>query len=693
MYKFKENLTTYNSKTGEWSSIPFSKEERVDLIERLKKLPGDQDLDSRIHQVQAVGKKWQETGLYIDLVEGTRDWISFWEREKKRCYEGVLIDNDYYITGDHYFYLNFIPIPIKQDNDVTLPYIFDTDIWMFQSVELAELTDKFTTWVKKRQIGVSLKFLAKILKRYWFEKGFSGRVAAWDEKYVNEAWSILDQNANHLNTHTGWFRNNSGQRKNWIEYIEMEDGTKRGLFSKLKGITYKNNPAAVVSGKVDEIYLEEAGVAPNLDQVLEYARPALQWGDQITGYVHIAGAVGNLKQSKPLKDISDSPEANNMLGFPNVWSGHDRLTCGFIPEEYSYGKCIDENGNSLLQAAVDRIEELAELEKQKSYKSYMIYKSQRPRTIEDAFASREENDFPVHIIQPHYDWVIHNYKPMDVTLHEAEYGFMHKIGSKYPIVEEHPVKRASNKNGCIVIDEAPHPNAPFGLYYAGVDTVSPVAGSTTVSLQSIYIYKAAHEINGEYSEEKIVAWYTGRREDPYETYRVTRELIKYYNARALIENNNRNFLEWMIKEREQVHIMRKSDAPISKDMVIKAYTNSDYGLYISIEMKKYLLSLVVEYVTEVIDVRYDDKTGKSQDIYGVTRIKDKMLLREMLDWKPKSNNDRIDAFGLTLLAAKSNTNRGLKVQSKSKEVKKVVNYSRTMSRSALGRRRTRSPFL
>jgi hypothetical protein len=88
-------------------------------------------------------------------------------------------------------------------------------------------------------------------------------------------------------------------------------------------------------------------------------------------------------------------------------------------------------------------------------------------------------------------------------------------------------------------------------------------------------------------------------------------------------------------------------------------------------MKEYLITLAIEYITEVVGNRFNDKTGEAIPIYGVERVKDKMLLREMMEYTPKKNVDRIMAFAIALFAARSNTNRGLKVVKKEQTYNKI----------------------
>lgn len=696
MHDFKNNIFKLDSKSGKITKVAITKQERIDLINDLNILPGEQELDGAVLLARSQADKFDKYGYYTDVIPNTRDYISFWEIQKEMCYAGLLIDNKYYITGDAYWYFNFIQIPDKVKGYDAFPRIFDTDIWWFQLLELAELSDRFSVTLKKRQMGFSLKAMAKIIKRFWFEQGFVGRIACWDEKYVKDNWGIIKLYYNFLNKSTAWTRPVTGDKMSWTQEIKMDDGTSRGLGSKLQGLVYKNNPAKIVGGKVDEIILDESGVAPNLDEVIEFGNSALKFGNQVTGHLHAFGAVGRLKDSQPLKTFIYNPIEYNFLDLPNTWGNKPDQRVGiFVPEYYSYGNCIDEFGNSKIEDSKIEIEKEGLKAKKKSYKSYMIYKSQSPSTIEEAFATREENLFPVEIIQPYFDFIEQNYKPFKVELIENQYGITHRMGSKFPIVEEFPVKKGTIKVGAVVIEEPPLPNSPFGLYYAGVDTITPLKTTTSSSLQSIYIYKAAHELDGEFTMDKCVAWFAGRSDDAYETFQTTLDLIKYYNCRALIENDNRNFIEWMIGQKQQQYMMKRNEIALGRDLILRSTIDtSEYGFRTGTKtMKEYLWSLAIEYVEEVIGERFNEVTGKATPIYGVERIKDKMLLKEMLEFTPKKNCDRLMSFCISLLAAKSNTNRGIKVSTKTRETpEKVVNYSKQLSNSMFRPRTKLNPF-
>ena len=59
-------------------------------------------------------KIYETTGYYTTYVKGFKLYDDFWREQVRRCKDGYTV-NDYTITGDHYFFLNFYRIksPVK----------------------------------------------------------------------------------------------------------------------------------------------------------------------------------------------------------------------------------------------------------------------------------------------------------------------------------------------------------------------------------------------------------------------------------------------------------------------------------------------------------------------------------------------------------------------------------------------------
>lgn len=677
------NLTVnrYDSKTKKWSKIHFeSKKDKYDWLVGYSKLPGEYNYDERVKIFYEQATFFDAEGYYTDTIEGSFDFVDYWERQKELCYTGILIDDDFYITGDHYWYLNFIKIPDKVKNDFAFPRFQDLDAWTFMEIELAQLNDENHAVVKARQTGFTLKYLAKMMKRLWFEKAYAGKYATFDETYIKAGWNdILVPYRNHLNEHTGWYRSFklSDEEFNWKQGFSVNENgknKKKGNLSTLRAYTTKQRASKVVGGNTSELLYDEAGVSLNVGKVIELIEPAMKYGNIYTGTLFIIGAAGEMKESDSLKNISYAPRQNRCRAYPNVWSGKpDEEIIMFVPYYYAYGNCLDEFGNSDIERAKVEFAKEAETKQKKSFTDYAIFKAQYPETIEDAFSIQEENIFPVEKILPHYDYLTRHYNELTVTLVDdlsKPTGVRHIFGSKTPVITDFPIKKDTIRDGAIVVDEFPEENPPFGLYYVAVDPIRSVkTEDTKASIQSVYVYKAAHRLAGELVEDRMVAWFAGRSDDPNKTYETTAKIIKRWNARALIENDQRSCIEYMIGKKLQAHLMKRSDVPILRDWVPNSKIQEEYGVRTGsgnlIVLENYF-SLVIEYCEEVIGTETLED-GTFREIYGVTRIKDRMLLKEMISYKKGGNYDRIIAFGIALLAARTNTNRGLMVVKRSSD--------------------------
>jgi len=58
---------------------------------------------------------FKEHGTYTLAPRGTTDYTQYWDRETERCINGYVAPDGDFITGYHYFYLNYSPI-IKRKN-------------------------------------------------------------------------------------------------------------------------------------------------------------------------------------------------------------------------------------------------------------------------------------------------------------------------------------------------------------------------------------------------------------------------------------------------------------------------------------------------------------------------------------------------------------------------------------------------
>jgi hypothetical protein len=145
------------------------------------------------------------------------------------------------------------------------------------------------------------------------------------------------------------------------------------------------------------------------------------------------------------------------------------------------------------------------------------------------------------------------------------------------------------------------------------------------------------------------------------------------------------------------HCIEKNEAPFFlertpsflNDIHPSSAVNREYGIHMTADIKDYLNSLIIEYITEVIDVETDAEGTIVKERLGVSRILDPLLLRELIKFTPKLNVDRVISFGLTLAMAKSMNGKSIIVSST--EDARMKDYFKSTKTKQLFRT-TRNPF-
>jgi hypothetical protein len=210
----------------------------------------------------------------------------------------------------------------------------------------------------------------------------------------------------------------------------------------------------------------------------------------------------------------------------------------------------------------------------------------------------------------------------------------------------------------------------------------------STSLGSTYIYKRVHGLSGEGWQNIVVASYTGRPKKIETWYENTKLLLKYYNSKALVENMDYGFIQHCIDKNEAPKLLERTPTFLN-DIHPNSTVNRDYGIHMTKDIKNYLLSLIIEYITEVIEIERDDQGNIVKERLGVSRILDPLLLKELIKFTPKLNVDRVVSFGLTLAMAKSLNNQVM-IGNNDTDTR-MKEYFRSSKKPSLFRQ-TRSPF-
>tara|TARA_B110000977_G_scaffold149246_1_gene189175 strand:- start:4694 stop:6880 length:2187 start_codon:yes stop_codon:yes gene_type:complete len=693
MYKV---VPTYNN--GIWETTEFiTKEDFIDYILSIFSEPGEYGFTKVTIMFNDEAKAFNKQGFYCNKPFRSKDFTNYWEDQKTKCREGVIYKDgskSFFLTRDYYMWLNFLPIFDKEEKKYGFAKVRDAQYHMALYELLAELNNKHSAILKKRQIASSYFHMGKIINTYWFEEGSICKIGASLKDFINDkgSWKFLDEYKTFLNEHTAWYRPSNPEKVLlWQQQIEVKIDnrkTARGLKSKIQGGSFEKNATTGVGGPCTYFFHEEAGIAPKMSDTYEYLRPAMSSGMMTTGMFIAAGSVGDLQQCNPLKEMILNPKANDIYAVEtNLMDADGTIGMAglFIPEQHSMPPFIDEFGNSKVEEAVEAIiQERAGWKNELNGEQFQLRISQKPMNIAEAFAYRKASIFPQGILTRQQKRIEEKEYPYELLeLDRDEKGIFAKRTNKLPITKFPVDKKQQDKTGTIVVWERPIKNPEFGAYYASIDPVSEGKTTTSDSLCSIFVYKNATEVTrttaaGDVEQflekDKVVAAWCGRFDDINKTHERLELIIEWFNAWTIVENNISLFIQHMIARKKQRYLVPKQQILFLKDLGSNRTVYQEYGWKNTGTLfKSHLISYAIEFLREVIDEETDINGVVTNQTLGVSRVPDPMLIKEMLAYYPGLNVDRLVAFGALVAFVKiQQSNRGYSKRRES-EGKSLVN--------------------
>jgi hypothetical protein len=668
MSEIYQDIPTWDN--GTWTIINFdSREDFANLIFSHFKEPGKYNFNEITSKLFiSESDKFRKDKVYCVAPFKSKDFVNYWEDQKLKCRKGIYIkegDNSWFLPREYYMWLNFLPIFNKEIQQFGFADIRDAQYHMALYELLAELNYKHVAILKKRQIASSYYHMGKLINQQWFEAGVTLKMGASLKDYINEkgSWKFLQEYAAFLNEHTAWYRPMSPDKvMMWQQKIEVRKGDRKtevGLKGTIQGMSFEKDPTNGVGGPVKYFFHEEAGIAPKMDQTYEYMRPAMKSGLMTTGMFIAAGSVGDLSQCNPLRDMILNPTAKDIYAVETDLidnKGTVGLSGLFIPEQWSMPPHIDMYGNSLVEKALNALDaQFEQWKKDLNPEDYQLRISQHPRNIKEAFDHRSVSVFPTHLVAAQTRRIEEKeyaYEFLDIST-DANGKPSVVTSNKRPITEFPISKKTEDKTGCLVVWERPIADPTFGQYYASIDPVSEGKTTTSESLCSIYVMKApvqVTKVSGVETEtyieqDKIVAAWCGRFDDITKTHQRLELIIEWYNAWTLIENNISLFIQYMISRKKQRYLVPKSQIMFLKDIGSNANVFQEYGWKNTGTLfKAHLLSYTIEYTKEELDVETKPDGTIVRTKYGIERIPDLMLLKEMQEYAHGVNVDRLVSF-------------------------------------------------
>jgi hypothetical protein len=620
-------------------------------------------------RVRQSALNFLRSGYYTEALPGTKDYYDFWDEEKNRCLYGLTVDkgteDELYITGFHYFYLNYCPIDRAIDEEMpdgtiqarrerTFPAFYDGDYEYFHEIEIARTNNKHMIVLKARRKGYSYKAGSMLARNYFFVKNSKNFVFAGQKEYLigdgllSKAWEFLS----FIDDHTAWAQPRlrdremskmSGYKKK-VNGVDIEMGMK----SQIIGVSLKDNPDKV-RGKAGElVFFEEAGSFPGLLKAWEVTMPTMRQGSKTLGMMVAFGTGGTEGADfEAMEEIFYNPEAYDCMDYDNIWDeGSLGTKCGyFIPIYKNLDGFIDPQGNSMKEEAVAYEEEMRNKKKGAAdAKSLDQYIAEHPFSPQEATLQVTANLFDVASLQEQYNMV----KAKNLTsigtigdlYHDTKGNVKFKINGDLRQITKYPHRKDDDTTGGVVIYEAPYKNAahqvPLNMYIICHDPYGQSQAADSSSLGAAYVIKRVNNISS--PDDIIVASYVGRPHSSDDFNRNLFLLSDYYGCKIGFENDRGEVIPYA-KRFRKMHKLQEEFEMLDKKELQSKNVKRQYGMHMTEARKK----------QGEIYIRDWLNTSRSTDIDGkktlnLHKIYDLAFLTELIKFNHKGNFDRVMAF-------------------------------------------------
>ena len=271
------------------------------------------DFNKRIYnsiKFSPAAEFFKKHKCYTLAPRGTTDYNTYWEQETDRCLNGYIAPDGDYITGYHYFYLNYSPIMkleevkytdrngnirTRRERILDFPRFWDYDYYYYNAIEEAEDQGKHMSVLKSRQRGYSFKGASMLVRNYELIPGSKNFAVASEQKFLigdgllTKAWQIMD----FIDKNTAWAKQRLvSTRMERVSGYKITDEfgkqTEQGYMSSISGITLKNDPERIRGTRGKLVLWEEGGKFPGLLDAWRIEQPSVETDDGVAFGLMIA---------------------------------------------------------------------------------------------------------------------------------------------------------------------------------------------------------------------------------------------------------------------------------------------------------------------------------------------------------------------------------------------------------------------
>jgi hypothetical protein len=604
----------------------------------------------------------------------SQEYKPFFDFHKKLCLDGFIMDG-VFINPFLYWHLNLWHTEVDVMDDrgriyqkYANPSLRDNEWLVTNEIDRAHAEKRGLVILGIRRFAKSVLEASYIAWGATFDENSQNVIAGLNAPDIKLITDKLDKGLNFLPEYFRWQR----VEDNWKNQVTLGIKTKSGEripFSQIliRNLDEGNNEEAIAGTKPRKLIIDEIGKGSFL-RGLQAAVPGFTtpfgWGCSPI----LTGTGGDMKRFMDAKSLMFDVENYNFLTYNNE-DDTKRVHGLFISNKYrmeakedsTLGDYVKASKNSDLrnvkmlvsnEEKADRIttENLERLKKAGDRVAFLKEKMYYPQKVDDIFLNEDTNIFDIEAAKRQKTRLLQNERTgTPVILFNDEGKIGHEFTDNMPITN-FPLKSTDRKDAPIVIYEFPIENPPYGLYVAGVDPYRQGQAKYSTSLGSVYIYKRMHDLTGEKYQDMFVASYCARPDKKETWEEQARLLIKYYNARALCENDDISFIEYM-KSKGDAHYLEKQPQWLL-EVIPNTTVKREYGIHRSAQkIIDYLHTCLKRYMEDVIYSEKDDSGVITREVTGVSKIFDPMLLEEIIQYNDEGNFDRIVAAELAIAQA------------------------------------------
>lgn len=604
----------------------------------------------------------------------SEEYKSFFAFHKELCMNGCMMD-DVYINPFLYWHLNVWHTEVdvideygRINQKYANPLLRDNEWLVTNEIDRAHKEKKGLVILGIRRFAKSVIEASYIAHGATFDENSQNIIAGLNAPDIKLITDKIDKGLNFLPQAWRWQR----VEDNWKNQVTLGIKTRGGEripFSQIliRNLDEGNNEEAIAGTKPRRLIIDEIGKG-NFLRGFQAAVPGFTtpfgWGCSPI----LTGTGGDMKKFMDAKSLMFDVDNFNFLTYNNE-KDENRIHGLFISHKYrmeakeksSLGKFLGKGKKSSLneipmmvsneeKATEITNKTLERLKKAGDRLAYLKEKMYYPQEVDDIFLNEDTNIFDIEAAKRQKARLLDSERTgTPVILYDDGDGVKHEFTDKLPI-SNFPLKHTDLKDAPVVIYEFPMENPPYGLYVAGIDPYRQGKSAYSASLGSVYIYKRMHAISGEKYQDMFVASYCARPDKKETWEEQARYLIKYYNARALCENDEISFIDYMISKGD-AHYLEKQPNWL-KEIVPNTTVRRDYGVHRSSEkIRDFLHGCLKKYTEEIVHSEKNEEGEIISQTKGMAKILDPVLLEEMIQYNESGNFDRIIAAELAIALA------------------------------------------